>query len=270
MGACFLIERVEQLIQGEREFLENKRVKRPIILAAVMLAMFLNAIEGTIVSTAMPAIVNELGGFSQYSWIFSGYLLMNSVTVLIYGKLSDLFGRKPVFLFGMILFLIGSILCGFAETMTQLILYRFIQGFGAGAIAPVAMTIIGDIYNKNERARIQGYLSSVWGISAVMGPALGGLIVEALTWRLIFWINLPFGLLSIFGIWFFLHEHIEKKKQEIDYKGAVMLTVGISTFMIILVEGGVKWAWNSWPILSLAILSTCCPFLLYKGGKESH
>lgn len=246
-----------------------KQVKRPFILVAVLLAMFLNAIEGTIVSTAMPAIVNELGGFAQYSWVFSGYLLMNTVTVLIYGKLSDLFGRKPVFLFGMILFLIGSILCGFAETMNQLILFRFIQGFGAGAIAPVAMTIIGDLYDEKERARLQGYLSSVWGISAIMGPALGGLIVETLTWRLIFWMNIPFGLLSIMGIWFFLHEQIEKKKRAIDYKGTVLLTLGISTFMLILVEGGVKWPWNSWPIWLLSLLVMFSFFFFVRAEKKA-
>lgn len=246
-----------------------KQVKRPFILAAVLLAMFLNAIEGTIVSTAMPAIVNELGGFAQYSWVFSGYLLMNTVTVLIYGKLSDLFGRKPVFLFGMILFLIGSILCGFAETMNQLIFFRFIQGFGAGAIAPVAMTIIGDLYDEKERARLQGYLSSVWGISAIMGPALGGLIVETLTWRLIFWMNIPFGLLSIMGIWFFLHEQIEKKKRAIDYKGTVLLTLGISTFMLILVEGGVKWTWNSWPIWLLSLLVMFSFFFFVRVEKKA-
>ena len=241
--------------QSNIEILEKRSLKRPYILAAVMLAMFLNAIEATIVSTAMPAIVNELGGFSQYSWVFSGYLLMNTVTVLIYGKLSDLFGRKSVFLFGIIIFLIGSLLCGFAETLPQLIIYRFIQGLGAGAIAPVSMTIIGDIYDKEERAHIQGYLSSVWGISAIMGPALGGLMVESFTWRFIFWMNIPLGILSIIGIWFFLHEKIEKKKQDIDYKGAILLTIGISTFMIILVEGGVRWAWNSWHILLLAIIA---------------
>lgn len=255
--------------QSNMEIREHIPLKRPYILAAVMLAMFLNAIEATIVSTAMPAIVNELGGFSQYSWVFSGYLLMNTVTVLIYGKLSDLFGRKSIFLFGTIIFLIGSLLCGFAETLPQLIMYRLIQGLGAGAIAPVSMTIIGDIYDKEERAHIQGYLSSVWGISAIMGPALGGLMVESLSWRYIFWMNIPLGILSIMGIWFFLHENIEKKKQDIDYKGAILLTIGISTFMLLLVEGGVRWAWNSWPILLLAMITFVTLFLFVKVEKKA-
>nr|WP_269800084.1 MDR family MFS transporter [Bacillus sp. mrc49] len=240
---------------ADRSKKQYKQLKRPFILTAIMLAMFMNAIEGTIVSTAMPAIVSDLGGFSLYSWVFSGYLLMNAVTVLIYGKLSDILGRKPVLLFGITVFLIGSLLCGFANNMTELIIYRFIQGFGAGAVAPVASTIIGDIYKNEERARVQGYLSSVWGISAVMGPALGGLLVENLTWKLVFWVNIPLGILSFIGIWFFLHENIEKKKRDIDYLGAALLTLSISTFMLILVEGGVKWSWASVPIISLAIVA---------------
>lgn len=168
-----------------------------------MLAMFMGAIEATIVSTAMPAIVGDLGGFSKYSWVFSSYLLMNAVTVLIYGKLSDLFGRKPILTIGIIVFLIGSVLCGFAGSMSMLIVFRFIQGFGAGAVMPIATTIVGDIYTKEERARIQGYLSSVWGISAITGPALGGMLVEYVSWRYVFWINIPLGLLAIAGLWFF-------------------------------------------------------------------
>src|SRR4051794_9732625 len=176
---------MEKALMGGKS---TKKTNRPIVLASVMLAMFMGAIEGTIVSTAMPAIVAELGDFSLYSWVFSSYLLMNTVTVLIYGKLSDLFGRKPVLNFGIIIFLIGSILCGLAESMVMLIVFRFIQGFGAGAITPIATTIVGDIYSKKERAKIQGYLSSVWGISAVLGPALGGFFVQFTSWKLVFWI----------------------------------------------------------------------------------
>lgn len=142
---------------------QQKPLKRPLILASVMLAMFMNAIEGTIVATAMPAIVSDLGGFSLYSWIFSGYLLMNAVTVLIYGKLSDLLGRKPVFIFGVTVFLIGSLLCGLADSMHELIIYRFIQGFGAGAVAPVATTIIGDIYENMNVQKYRGIYRACGG-----------------------------------------------------------------------------------------------------------
>ncbi|KKK34367.1 MFS transporter [Mesobacillus campisalis] len=238
------------------------QTKRPLVLAAVMLAMFMGAIEATIVSTAMPAIVGDLGGFSLYSWVFSAYLLMNAVTVLIYGKLSDLFGRKPILIFGIIIFLIGSILCGLAPSMELLILFRLIQGFGAGAVTPVATTIVGDIYTKEERAKIQGYLSSVWGISAVSGPAIGGLLVEFVSWRYVFWINIPLGFLAIAGIWFFLHENIEKKKRSIDYRGAVLLTFAISSFMVLLVEGGVHISWTSVQAAALMLVSTAA-FILF-------
>lgn len=241
---------------GQAEQKMNKKVtKRSFVLATVMLAMFMGAVEGTIVSTAMPAIVGDLGGFALYSWVFSAYLLMNAVTVLIYGKLSDLLGRKPILTFGIIIFLIGSILSGTAETMEMLILYRFIQGFGAGAVMPIATTIVGDIYSREERAKIQGYLSSVWGISAVSGPALGGLLVEYASWRYVFWINVPLGILAIAGLWLYLHEDIEKKKHKIDYPGAVLLTVAISSLMIVLVEAGANWPWTSPKTLGLIGLS---------------
>ena len=232
----------------------EKQTNRPLVLISVMLAMFMGAIEGTIVSTAMPAIVGELGGFTLYSWVFSAYLLMNSVTVLIYGKLSDLFGRKPILFVGIFIFLVGSILCGFADSMKMLIIFRLIQGFGAGAVTPIATTIVGDIYTQEERAKIQGYLSSVWGISAVLGPAIGGFLVQYVSWHYVFWINIPLGILSIAGLYFFLHEKVEKRQHKIDYPGAVLLTVAISSLMLILVEGGAHWAWTSFQSLALFIL----------------
>ncbi|WP_147531789.1 MDR family MFS transporter [Bacillus marasmi] len=241
----------------ERRLLKQRKnqTKRPFVLAAVMLAMFMGAIEATIVSTAMPDIVADLGGFSLYSWVFSAYLLMNSVTVLIYGKLSDLFGRKPILIFGIVIFLIGSILCGIATSMEMLIIFRLIQGFGAGAVTPIATTIVGDIYTMEERAKIQGYLASVWGISAIMGPALGGLLVQFVSWRYVFWINIPLGLLAIAGLWFFLHETVEKKKRQIDYIGAALMTVVVSALMIVLVQGGTNWSWLSPQALSLLSIS---------------
>jgi EmrB/QacA subfamily drug resistance transporter len=215
-----------------------RKTNKPLVLASVMLAMFMGAIEATIVSTAMPAIVADLGGFKLYSWVFSAYLLMNSVTVLIYGKLSDLFGRKPILFFGIILFLIGSILCGFANSMKTLIIYRLIQGFGAGAVMPIATTIVGDIYTIEERAKIQGYLSSVWGISAIVGPAIGGFLVQYSSWHYVFWMNIPLGILSILGLMFYLQENVEKKAHKIDYPGAFLLTIAISSLMYVLVESG--------------------------------
>ncbi|HJV30635.1 MAG TPA: MDR family MFS transporter [Bacillales bacterium] len=222
-----------------------RKTNKPLVLASVMLAMFMGAIEATIVSTAMPAIVADLGGFKLYSWVFSAYLLMNSVTVLIYGKLSDLFGRKPILFFGIILFLIGSILCGFANSMKTLIIYRLIQGFGAGAVMPIATTIVGDIYTIEERAKIQGYLSSVWGISAIVGPAIGGFLVQYSSWHYVFWMNIPLGILSILGLMFFLQENVEKKSHKIDYPGAFLLTIAISSLMYVLVESGDQRSFSS-------------------------
>ncbi|OAS86628.1 MDR family MFS transporter [Metabacillus litoralis] len=248
----------------------SSKTKRPYVLATVMLAMFMAAIEATIVATAMPAVVAELGDFSLYSWVFSSYLLMNAVTVLIYGKLSDLFGRKPVLTIGIIIFLIGSILCGLASTMEWLIVARFVQGFGAGAVMPIASTIVGDIYTKEERAKIQGYLSSVWGISAIMGPAIGGLLVEFVSWRFVFWINIPLGILAIIGLYLFLHEEIEKRKPQIDYIGAILLTLSVTLFMFILVEGGVRYEWVSMPIFLLGGLAlfSLIGFVLYERKVE--
>lgn len=220
-----------------------------------MLVMFMGAIEGTIVATAIPAIVGDLGGFSHYSWVFSSYLLMTTITVLIYGKLADLFGRKIIISIGIIIFLIGSVLCGFALTMNQLIVYRFVQGIGAGAVMPIATTIIGDIYPKEERAKIQGYLSSVWGISAVMGPAVGGLLVEYVSWRWVFWVNIPIGFIAMIGLWVFLQESNVKRKASIDYVGAILLTVSVSACMLVLVEGGVQWEWYSMETILISMIS---------------
>lgn len=218
--------------------MKERQTNRPLVLVAVMLVMFMSAIEATIVATAMPNIVADLGSFSLYSWVFSAYLLMNAATVLIYGKLSDIFGRRPVLVIGIVIFLIGSVLCGFSVSMEQMILFRLIQGIGAGAVMPVATTIVGDIYTKKERAKVQGYLASVWGISAVSGPALGGLLVEFVSWRWVFWMNVPLGIISIIMLFLFLHEKVEKKKPNIDYIGTILFLISISSFMYLLVEAG--------------------------------
>ncbi|EGA90337.1 drug resistance transporter, EmrB/QacA subfamily protein [Planococcus donghaensis MPA1U2] len=233
-----------------------EKTKRPLVLASVMLAMFVSAVEATIVSTAMPSIAAELGGFSQYSWVFSAYLLMSTVTVLLYGKLSDIFGRKRIFTIGMLLFLLGSLLCGLATSMDELIIFRFVQGLGAGAVMPIATTIVGDIYTREERAKIQGYLSSVWGISAVTGPAIGGVLVVTIGWEYVFWVNLPLGILSLLGVLFFLKEPVNHKTPVIDYKGAVLLMVALSSLLYLLVEGGVSFSWVSTQSLMLVIASS--------------
>lgn len=214
----------------------NKKTKRPLVLFAVMLSMFLAAIEATIVATVMPGIVADLGGFTHFSWVFSSYLLMQVVTIPIYGRLSDIYGRKIIFTIGIAVFLLGSFLCGMSTSMTMLIVSRFIQGIGAGAVQPIAQTIVGDMYTKEERASIQGYLSSVWGIAAILGPLLGAFIIEHFHWKWVFLINIPFGLFAIGVITFYLHEQMNKKKHKIDLFGALLLFLFVGSAMLILVQ----------------------------------
>jgi EmrB/QacA subfamily drug resistance transporter len=230
----------------------------------VMLAMFITAIEGTIVSTAMPSIVSELHGFESFTWAFSIFLLMQAVTIPIYGKLSDLYGRKPIFFFGMVTFLIGSVLCGLATSMEQLIIYRLVQGLGAGAVQPLTMTIISDVYPPDERGKIQGYLSSVWAISSVLGPALGGLFVEYISWVWVFWINVPFGIVTMIGLHLYFHEQVEKKKPSIDYAGSFLLLITIGSLMTLFVGSGSIWEWASLPtyLLAPAVLVGAWLFIL--------
>src|SRR5438067_1455960 len=226
-----------------------------IVTIALMLGMSLAALDTTIVGTALPSIVGKLGGITLYSWVFSAYLLASTTTVPIYGKLADIFGRKPVFLFGTTLFLIGSAASGASQSMEQLIVFRAIQGLGAGAVLPIVLTIIGDIFALEERARVQGLFSGVWATSSIVGPALGGLIVDHFSWRWVFYINIPFGLLSAFLLIIAFKEKIERKKHSIDYLGTVTLTVGIMALLFALLQGGVTWAWTSVPSLSLFALS---------------
>ena len=222
-----------------------------IVTIALMLGMFLAALDTTIVGTALPTIVGKLGGITLYSWVFSAYLLTSTTTVPIYGKLADLYGRKPIFLFGTALFLLGSIASGAAQTMVQLIIFRAVQGLGAGAVLPIVLTIIGDIFELEQRARLQGLFSGVWGISSVVGPAVGGLIVDHFDWRWVFYINIPFGLLSAFLLTIYLKENIERKKHSLDYIGTLTLTASIVALLFACLQGGTAWAWSSWQSISL-------------------
>src|SRR4051794_17419091 len=199
-----------------------------------MLTMALAALDATIVGTAMPTIVGELRGLSLYSWVFTVYLLTSTTSVPIYGKLADLYGRKPVLLAGSAIFVIGSALCGRAESMTALVAFRAVQGLGAGAIIPVTMTIVGDLYRVEERARVQGLLSSVWGISSLVGPAVGALFVSTIGWRWAFYVNLPVGVLATSLLYVSFHEQAERRRHRIDYLGAVLLTAGVTLLMLAL------------------------------------
>src|SRR5919205_2440493 len=171
--------------------------RRGLVVAALMLTTGLAAIDSTIVATAVPQIVGDLGGFAQFPWLFSLYLLTQSVLVPIYGRLADVFGRKPILLFGIGVFLVASVLCGSAWSMVSLIAFRGLQGVGAGAIIPMTTTIVADLYVPADRGRIQGYISSVWGVSAIVGPTLGGLFAQYWTWRGIFFLNIPIGIAAV-------------------------------------------------------------------------
>jgi EmrB/QacA subfamily drug resistance transporter len=224
---------------------------RGAIVAALMLAIGLAAIDATIVATAVPQIVSDLGGFSLFPWIFSIYLLTQAVTVPIYGRLSDVFGRKPVLLVGVAGFLAGSVLCAVAWSMVTLIIFRGLQGLAAGAILPTTTTIVGDLYEPAERGKVQGWISSVWGVSAIVGPTLGGFFAEYWTWRGIFWLNLPIGVGAAWLIQRHLHERVERRAHRIDYAGALTLTAACSLLILALLEGGVSWAWSSTTSIAL-------------------
>ena len=225
------------------------------VLVALMLSMGLAALDATIVATAIPQIVSNLGGFSLFPWVFSIYLLTQAVAVPIYGRLSDLFGRKPVLFFGIGVFLVGSILCGAAWSMLSLIVFRGIQGIGAGAIIPMTTTIVGDIYTLEERGKIQGYISSVWGMASVVGPALGGLFAQYATWRWIFYLNIPIGVAAVVMPHRNLRENVVRRQHRIDYEGATVLSIGLSLAILALLEGGVGWAWTSTQSLALFVIA---------------
>ncbi|HTP93834.1 MAG TPA: MFS transporter, partial [Xanthobacteraceae bacterium] len=206
------------------------------VFAAALSTIFMAAIEGTIVATAMPTIVGALGGIDLFSWIFGAYLLTQAILIPIYGRLSDLYGRKPVLLFGIGVFLAGSALCGLAWNMMSLIAFRVVQGIGAGALIPVSQTVVADIYSGEARARMQGYISSTFGSAAVIGPMIGGLIATHVNWKAIFWINIPFGVIAASLLTIALKEEVKKRRHHIDYIGAVLMAAATAIIMIALIH----------------------------------
>ena len=221
------------------------RSKRGPVLIALMLSTGLVAIDATVVATAVPSIVHDIGGFTSFPWLFSAYLLAQAVSVPVYAKLSDVIGRKPIMLLGIGLFLLGSVLCGVAWSMPVLIAFRVVQGLGAGAVQPMAITIAGDIYTLAERAKVQGYLASVWAVSSVVGPTLGGVFASLGIWRGIFLVNIPLCLVAGWMLVRSFHEDIERVKHRVDYLGAGLLTVSLTLLILGALEGGQAWAWNS-------------------------
>lgn len=219
--------------------------RKKLITMGIMLSLFLASMEGTVVSTAMPSIVGQMGGLSIYSWVFSIFMLTSTTTGPVYGKLSDLYGRRLVFTISMAIFLIGSVLCGLAQTMEQLILFRGIQGLGAGGVLPLAFTIVGEIFSLEQRTKMQGLFSGVWGVSAVVGPLIGGFLVDRVSWQWVFYINILPGLISVGLVWAALRNFsvAAPGRVTVDYAGALLLTLGTLALLLGLNDLGSAFGW---------------------------
>ena len=243
--------------------------KKRSIVIALMVAMFLGAVEGTVVTTAIPTIVKDLQGFEIISLVFSVYLLTSAISTPIYGKLSDLYGRKNMLTIGIIIFLVGSSLCGLSQSMYMLIAFRAIQGLGAGAIFTVTYTIVGDVFTLEERPKVQGSIGTVWGIASLLGPFLGGVLIDTLSWHWIFFINLPFGILSIILLQRNLKENFEKKKHNIDFAGIITLSLAMVIFLNIFLSGEkISINYNIFIIISI-ILTAVFLMLFYKVERNA-
>jgi len=228
-----------------------------VITAALMLSLFLAAAETTFVTTAMPTIVSQLGGLATYSWVFSGFLLSFTASIAVFGKLSDRVGRRRMYLVAMGIFLTASVLCGIAGSMTELIVYRILQGIGAGGLMPLIFAIIGDVYSLEQRARVQGAFASVWGVSSILGPVLGGFLVDGLSWRWVFLLNLPAGLVATIALMLVWTDTSPRAGGRIDYLGAVLLVGGIVSLLLALLAMDRAEGWRSastWGLVVVAAL----------------
>ena len=225
----------------------DDRLKRR-ALYGVMLSVFLAAMESTVVATAMPRVVESLGGVQIYSWVFSGFLLTSTVTMPLWGRLSDLFGRRPIFLTGLTIFLVGSALSGAAQNMGQLIAFRMVQGVGAGSLMTLGMTIVGELFGLEQRAKMQGYVSGVWGVASLLGPLLGGLLTDHASWRWVFYINLPFGAVAVLLLHGALPEG-QRRPHRLDYTGVALFSIGVSALLFGIMEAGRAGRWTGADVL---------------------
>ncbi|MCI3922587.1 MFS transporter [Paenibacillus sp. TRM 82003] len=232
--------------------MDQSQTKIKWVVAGLLLGLFVGALDQTIVSTAMPTIITELGGFEYYVWVFSAYMIATVIATPIFGKLSDIYGRKRFFLLGLVVFLLGSVLCGIAGSMTELIVFRAIQGIGGGALMPIAFAVIFDIFPPEKRGKMNGLFGAVFGLSSVFGPALGAYITDYIDWRWVFYINVPIGAVAIFLIAAGFKEAKNLRKQRIDWFGATTLVAAILSFMFAIELGGAEtYAWGSWQIIGL-------------------
>src|SRR5262245_47064019 len=225
--------------------------RRWFLTAGLLLGIFLAALEATVVSTAVPTVVGHLGGLDRYSWVFSAYLLTSTASVPLWGRLSDLYGRRPVYLAAIALFLVGSMLAGISQSMLQLVMFRALQGLGAGGLIPLALTIIGEIYTLAERTRMQAVFSSVWGVSSIAGPLVGGFITDTISWRWIFYLNLPIGLAAAFIVHKTLPEHARDRDVTVDWLGGALLFLSTTLLLAALTETSLLWAIAA--VLSIAV-----------------
>jgi EmrB/QacA subfamily drug resistance transporter len=236
----------------------NSLPRRQIIitLAGVLLAMFLSSLDQTVVGTAMPRIIVDLGGFTQYTWVTTAYIITSTIAIPITGKLTDMYGRKWFYVGGIAIFIVGSLLCGFSHTMTQLILFRGFQGIGAGIMMANAFTVIGDIFPPAERGKYQGLMAGTFGLSSIIGPTLGGYITDTLSWHWVFFVNIPLGVLIVaLFIFFFPHLRPDQMKHKIDYLGITTLILAVVPILVALTWGGVEYPWGSARIIGLFAFS---------------
>jgi len=263
-------ERPGQVLE---DYEQPRYTRRETILTmvGVLMVMLLASLDQTIVSTAMPRVIADLHGFDRYTWVSTAYLLTSTVTVPIYGKLSDLFGRKPIFLFGIVLFLAGSALSGASQDMNQLIAFRAFQGLGAGALMPIAIAVVGDLFTPRERGKWQGVTGAVWGLSAILGPTLGGSITQYSTWRWVFYVNLPVGIAAMLVL-IFLMPTLRGKSQKvsIDYIGAALLVLGTVPLLLGFTWAGTQYAWDSAQIIGIfaGSIVVLAGFVLYEALLE--
>ncbi len=225
-----------------------------VVFSGLMLGMFLAALDQTIVGTALPTIVNSLHGLNHISWVVTAYLLTSTISTPLYGKLSDQFGRKGLFQFAIVIFLVGSVLAGLSQSMAELIAFRGIQGIGAGGLMALAMTIIADVVSPRDRGRYQGYFGATFALSSVAGPLLGGVFTDDLSWRWIFYINVPIGIVALVVTSAVLKLPFRRQSHRIDYLGAVLMLVGVTAALLVTVWGGTQYAWASPTIIGLALV----------------